>query len=107
MFLHPIFVQAEGLPVQGPVECNLPSNGTSSNSTGKVPDEVTRKSCYAQVSEALPRGIITPTTDLQFRSLFEEDEKQVGCCLPLLLPHFHFSFSFFNFNFNVHFHFGF
>ena len=65
-------VQTEGLSVNGTNGCGLSSN-LSSNSSNDVPS----KSCR-RAAEALPRGMVVATTDLQTRSLYEEDEEQVG-----------------------------
>lgn len=63
--------KTEGLSVNGTDGCGLSSN-LSSNSSNDVPS----KSCR-RAAEALPRGMVVATTDLQTRSLYEEDEEQV------------------------------
>lgn len=70
-----IRLQAEGLPVQATDGCDLSTIVRRNLTHGLTRN--TRASGDAQVAEALPEGIIVPTTDLQVRSLFDEDEKQV------------------------------
>lgn len=79
-----VCTQAEGLSVHGTEGCRNPSttNATRNSTLGLT----RREACYAQVAEALPRGIIAPTTDLQMRSLFDGDEEQVRTSHVLLEP---------------------
>ena len=64
-------MQAEGLSVNDTDGCSWSQNTTVNSSC-------------TQVMEAIPRGMVVATTDLQMRSLYEEDEQQVGFCNRLL-----------------------
>lgn len=54
------------------------AEGSSANATGERVAS-TGESCHGkQRGQELPRGIVVPTTDLQMRSLYTEDEKTVS-----------------------------
>lgn len=71
-----ICVQTEGSPAKDTHGCDLPRKSMG-NSTSKSTDGITREPCR-QAGEDIPRGMVVATTDLQMRSLTEEDEEEVG-----------------------------
>ena len=71
--------------------CDLSRNSTG-NSTSKSTEDVTSEQCR-QAGEDIPRGMVVATTDLQMRSLTQEDEEEVGFSKIQLRPQFA-SFSF-------------
>lgn len=70
-------MQTDGSSVKANHLCDLPRNSTNNPTSNSTGDE-TRVPCAKQIGEDLPRGMIVATTDLQMRSLYEEDERQVG-----------------------------
>lgn len=77
-----ICVQTEGSPAKDTNRCSLLKN-LRGKSISKSTEDVTGEPCR-QAGEDIPRGIIVATTDLQLRSLTEEDEKEVGLLTKLL-----------------------
>jgi hypothetical protein len=69
-------VQTEGSPARDTDGCILFGNSPS-NSKRKSTEDATRELCR-QAGEDIPRGMVAATTDLQMRSLTEEDEEEVG-----------------------------
>ncbi|KAG0554048.1 hypothetical protein KC19_12G059100 [Ceratodon purpureus] len=63
--------KTEGLSVNGTDGCDSSSN-LSSNSSSDLPSKPCR-----QAAEDIPRGMVVATTDLEMRSLYEEDEKKL------------------------------
>nr|XP_024377147.1 uncharacterized protein LOC112283079 isoform X2 [Physcomitrium patens] len=68
--------KTDGSSVKANHLCDLPRNSTNNPTSNSTGDE-TRVPCAKQIGEDLPRGMIVATTDLQMRSLYEEDERQV------------------------------
>ncbi|KAG0604802.1 hypothetical protein M758_9G008700 [Ceratodon purpureus] len=56
--------------------CDLSRNSTG-NSTSKSTEDVTSSEQCRQAGEDIPRGMVVATTDLQMRSLTQEDEEEV------------------------------
>lgn len=76
--------QSKGLSVEGTDGCDLSANTSRKSVTelrSRSKGHVATAPCR-QDGVNLPQGIIVATTDLQMRSLYPEDEKQVQNSMP-------------------------